>query len=88
MRRSYPQLLPRSLEVAHSIYLKQKAKPIILVCFPTDVIFVQEDRVVVIFFVLTQDFEGIIVEVDPRKDKEGNKKKHAFYYKSFESSHG
>ena len=62
--------------------------PIILVCFPTDVIFVQEDRVVVIFFVLTQDFEGIIVKVDPREDKEGNKKKHAFYYKSFESSHG
>ena len=46
--------------------------PIILVCFPTDVIFVQEDRVVVIFFVLTQDFEGIIVKVDPREDKEGN----------------
>ena len=62
--------------------------PIILVCLPTDVIFVQEDRVIVIFFILGQDCEGMSVKVDSREDKEKNKKKHAFYYKSFESSHG
>ena len=62
--------------------------PVILVCLPTDVIFVQEDRIIVIFFVFPQNLKGIIVKIEPSEDKEGNEKKHAFYYKSFESSHG
>ena len=52
--------------------------PIILVCLPTDVILVQKDRVIVIFFIFSHYLEGIIVEIEPCKNKKGNKKKHAF----------
>ena len=62
--------------------------PVILVCLPADVILVQEDRVIVIFFIFSHHLEGVVVEIEPCEDEEGNKKKHAFYYKSFESSHG
>ena len=52
--------------------------PVILVCLPADVILVQEDRVIVIFFIFSHHLERIVVEIEPREDEEGNKKKHAF----------